>query len=164
MPSDRILTITLCGITHDDSWLLINRNQPPYQGHWGLVGGKMEFGETIAEAAKRETQEETGLAVAFDRVKGIVNETLVNGDSVHAHFVLFVCRLRAATRSFVTSDEGELRWFTVDEIESERDLIIPTDLRMVKTMLLRPTNDLPLVEASMREHNDRYHVLRFDAQ
>ena len=162
MPCPRILNVVLCGVTHANALLLIRRRKPPYAGHWGLVGGKMEFGETVAQAAEREAFEETGLAAAFERVKGVVNENLVNRGRITAHFVLFVCRLRADQTEHVESEEGELRWFTQDEIHAERPNIIPTDYRMIQTMLLRPTDDAPFAEASMQEEEGRYLVLRFD--
>ncbi|MEW6198922.1 MAG: NUDIX domain-containing protein [Planctomycetota bacterium] len=50
--------------------LLVKRRRPPHQGHWCLPMGFAELGETIAEAALRELQEETGLQ---GRVLGLVD-------------------------------------------------------------------------------------------
>jgi ADP-ribose pyrophosphatase YjhB (NUDIX family) len=41
--------------------LLIERGQPPSQGAWTVPGGKLEPGETLAQAVAREVREETGL-------------------------------------------------------------------------------------------------------
>ncbi|MHA6289292.1 NUDIX hydrolase [Maricaulis sp. CAU 1757] len=41
--------------------LLIKRGRPPYEGQWSIPGGKVEYGETAAEAALRELGEETGV-------------------------------------------------------------------------------------------------------
>lgn len=45
------------------SILLIKRAKPPYEACWSLPGGRVEEGESLYEAAKREVQEETGLHV-----------------------------------------------------------------------------------------------------
>jgi len=42
-------------------YLLQQRLKQPYFGFYGFIGGKIRWGETIYEAAKRELQEETGL-------------------------------------------------------------------------------------------------------
>lgn len=43
------------------SVLLIQRGNPPFQGYWAMPGGYVEEGESIPNAAKRELQEETGI-------------------------------------------------------------------------------------------------------
>jgi ADP-ribose pyrophosphatase YjhB (NUDIX family) len=43
--------------------LLIERGRPPGRGLWSLPGGRVETGETDAEAVVRELREETGLSV-----------------------------------------------------------------------------------------------------
>ena len=43
----------------DDSLLLIQRGRGAAVGEWSVPGGRVEFGESLAEAARRETAEDT---------------------------------------------------------------------------------------------------------
>lgn len=45
----------------DECLLMIRRGREPEMGRWSLPGGRLERGETVAEAVLRELTEETGL-------------------------------------------------------------------------------------------------------
>jgi len=45
--------------------LLINRGLPPYQGMWALPGGFVNLDESLEEGARRELEEETGVADVY---------------------------------------------------------------------------------------------------
>ena len=47
----------------DGRVLLIQRGRDPGKGLWTVPGGRVEFGEPLVEAVRREIREETGLAV-----------------------------------------------------------------------------------------------------
>lgn len=53
-----------------DEVLVIQRGKPPYKGEWSIPGGKIEYGETAAEAALRELAEETGVIA---RIVGLID-------------------------------------------------------------------------------------------
>jgi len=52
--------------------LLIKRAREPFSGFWALVGGFVEYGETVEEAAVREAKEETGLDVKLEDSRSIL--------------------------------------------------------------------------------------------
>lgn len=66
-------------------------------GLWCLPGGHMDFGETLAETAIRETLEETGLRVAVERLVGVYSAPFPGDLSLHgANQIVaasFLCRV-----------------------------------------------------------------------
>jgi ADP-ribose pyrophosphatase YjhB (NUDIX family) len=61
-PRILVSTMVICG----NRLLLCRRAEPPSQGGWNPPSGFMEHGETLEEAAARETFEETGVRVKSD--------------------------------------------------------------------------------------------------
>jgi len=50
-------------IFKDEKVLMVLRGKPPAENKWSIPGGCVELGETLQEAAKRETIEETGILI-----------------------------------------------------------------------------------------------------
>jgi 8-oxo-dGTP diphosphatase len=55
----------------DESIVLIQRGQPPFEGWWALPSGFIEEDESVEQAAVRECKEETGLEVDLLELFGV---------------------------------------------------------------------------------------------
>lgn len=60
--------------------LFQQRRKHPYYGFWGLLSGKIRWGETIIETAKRELMEEAGLEADWEYM-GVYHEHSRDADS-----------------------------------------------------------------------------------
>jgi ADP-ribose pyrophosphatase YjhB (NUDIX family) len=120
----------------DEELLLIRRAGGPYTGQWALVGGKWDFGETLAEAIVREVLEETGLVTAFVALRALVSERVApwTAEDPAAHFLLLVCDLVVLDGQASEQFEGLVAWFDRQSIEAlyGEGRIIPSDYAMIR--------------------------------
>jgi len=60
-----MVTVDIAIVTREESprILLIRRKHEPFAGSWALPGGFLDMDETLEAAARRELDEETGVAV-----------------------------------------------------------------------------------------------------
>mgnify|MGYP000851013865 CR=1 FL=1 len=149
------VVVALIRRAHDDGerLLLIRRAAGPYTGHWALVGGKWDFGETLAEAIVREVREETGLATALVAVRGLVSERVTpwSPAELGAHFLLLVCDLVVRGGEAAEQSEGLVAWFdhaAIDALHAAGN-IIPSDYAMIREFA-NATHHAPYVEVEMR--------------
>jgi 8-oxo-dGTP diphosphatase len=93
--------------------LLIKRGHAPGAGLWSLPGGRIEPGETDAQALVREMREETGLLVEAGALIGTVRLPAGDGDVFDvADYAATVTggMLRAG------DDAAEARWVAASEL------------------------------------------------
>jgi len=116
MPTPGVLAV----VERAGKLLLVRRANPPDRGLWGFPGGRVEPGETLADAAVRELREETGVeASAGDVLTAIDVIRRDGGGSLRHHFVLVAVRCRWTSGDGEPADDAlEARWFTPAEIEA----------------------------------------------
>jgi 8-oxo-dGTP diphosphatase len=108
-------------VQHADGVLLVKRAKPPFRDVWAFPGGKVEFGEALKAAARREVLEETGLDVEIeeqiDRAE-ILQSHETAGVAAH-HYVLIVFAGRYIGGEPTAGDDAEeARWLRAEELRS----------------------------------------------
>ncbi len=96
-------------VREDGHVLLTRRSIDPRAGYWVFPGGYMDVGETVEEAAIRETVEEARLEVGELELVGVFTRT---GPGV----VVIVYEARALGEAEAGHETSEVRWFAPAEI------------------------------------------------
>lgn len=94
--------------------LLIKRGRPPGEGLWSVPGGRVEPGETDAEAVAREVREETGLAVTVGALLGSV----VRGGPEVTYDIFDYAATPAGGTPHAGDDAADAAWFAVPELDA----------------------------------------------
>ncbi|MDR2737858.1 MAG: NUDIX domain-containing protein [Puniceicoccales bacterium] len=105
---------------------------------WCMIGGKIESGETIWDAAERELFEETGIMakdvefgpeVWFGSVDLLINGVLT---VVNQRFVVARTEVGAFDFSNLTENEKstfqKIEWFSIDSLEAAKEPVYPASL------------------------------------
>jgi 8-oxo-dGTP diphosphatase len=97
----------------DDQLLLVRRGRGPAQGAWSVPGGRVEPGETLAEAVVREVAEETGLEAVCDELVGWVERI---GDDHHFVILDFWVSILGGGEPTAGGDAAEARWVPLPDV------------------------------------------------
>lgn len=95
--------------------LLIKRNQAPAKGLWSIPGGRLEPGESLIEACRREFYEETNLAVEVQHIVAIVDRRL---EGFHYVIIDYWVQLVDEQKCvpIAQSDVAEAKWVSLAEL------------------------------------------------
>lgn len=116
-----------------DEILLIRRKNHPGKGLWAVPGGYLDAGETFAQGAARELEEETNLRLPLEMFEDMEMFDAV-GRSTHARIITasFHVRLPVKPETKAGDDAAERRWFTRAEIEKMHNLMHDDHWYMLK--------------------------------
>ena len=117
--------------------VLIRRGKEPRRGEWSIPGGRLEWGESVHDALRREVHEETGLKVEIEGLIDVVDAVSRNaaGEAIR-HYVLIDFLTRPIDGELCAgSDAAEARWVPFDNLAeyslwSETRRIIEAAMRM----------------------------------
>ncbi len=125
-----------CFILNDKQEILLVRSYK-WPGKWVVMGGHIEWGETIADAVKGEVTEELKLDVIFDRVIEVVE--FVFDPSFHSkkHFIALQSECHVVGNIVPTIDNDEIqeaRWFPLADAVKLPD-ILPVTRETVRKLI-----------------------------
>ena len=107
-------------VFRDQEVLLVKRNNEPNKGQWSIPGGKQIIGETVADAAKRELLEETGVKVDQLLLVDVVDSIIpgVDGKTKYHYTLVDYMGQWLSGEPRPGDDAREVRWVFLNEIDS----------------------------------------------
>lgn len=96
------------GILMDTQGRFLLTSRPPgkvFEGYWEFPGGKLEPGETVEQALRRELQEEIGVTIGPTRVW-----RTEEFDYPHARVRLHFCRVTQWTGALTMHEGQQMSW------------------------------------------------------
>lgn len=110
-----VLAASAVIVDPDGRILLVKRGHEPQKGRWSVPGGRLEPGETPAQAAVREVREETGLDVRVG--EQLWTDTVPFGDD-HLYRVHDFAATVIGGELRSGDDADDARWFSAAELEA----------------------------------------------
>lgn len=126
----------------------VRQERGPYAGAWLLPGGKVEFGESLEEAARREAAEESGCVVGSLSGVGLYEMRGVWEKGPY-HFLMYVFRADdpvAVPPGFVGHHVTEVRQARPEEMRPH-----PTDMRILNDAGVADYADADIEEGLARD-------------
>lgn len=114
-----------CFIVNDKNEILLVHSYK-WPGKWVVMGGHIEWGETMAAAAEREAMEEVGLKVKFARIIEVAEFVFDPNFHERKHFIAMQseCRVVGDQTPKIDNDEiQEARWFALKEAADIPDIL-----------------------------------------
>ncbi len=117
-------------VTNDaDEILMIRRTD---NDNWAVPGGAIDLGESVAQAAVRETREESGIECEITGIVGIYSDPkhvllYTSNGEVRQEFSIVLTARPLSGQPTPSSESSEVRWVPVSEV---RDYTIDRSMRI----------------------------------
>ncbi len=107
-------------VLKDNKILLVRRGHKPARGFWSIPGGRVEHGETLEKAVKREMLEECCVDV---EVGDVVCVAEVIREGKHYVIVDFMAEVKNSRNLSAGGDAVDVRWFELEDAASRSDVV-----------------------------------------
>ncbi len=89
----------------------------PKKGFWEFPGGKIEIGETLTEACKREVFEETGLKIEVGKIHDVFSyRNKEENSTVYMQFEATLVKNNKEPKVVLSAEHTEFKWVSWNEL------------------------------------------------
>jgi len=124
MGGDKIIVGAGSIVFNEEEEVLLVQSIPEkkdyWHGKWTFPGGKVRYGESIEEAAVRETKEETNLDVKVISHASTSDRIVKEGSATVLHVIYIVFFMEVLGGNLRPGDDvGITQWFSKDRLTNE---------------------------------------------
>ena len=126
-----------------DRVLLTLRNRPPEAGCWSIVGGKLDFLETLEECAAREAREEVGVEVSIQSLLCVTDHCLPQENQYWVS-PAYLAKVRMGTAVNCEPEKAaDVQWFALDRLPPNLTMTARNAIRAYTRQRFPTSRDLP---------------------
>lgn len=133
--NDTIVRVGVAVILMKNNKVLLGKRKGSHgAGFWALPGGHMEFGETVAQTAKRELIEETGIAVKQVTLGPYTNDFMPKENK---HYITLFAIAKTTGEPILKEPEkcAGWQWFAWDNLPKPLFLPVKHLLKIKRSVL-----------------------------
>jgi ADP-ribose pyrophosphatase YjhB (NUDIX family) len=99
--------------------LLVKRMNEPFKGYFALPGGFVNEGETVEDAARRETREETSVDIELVDILGVYSDPTRDprGHIMSTVFTGKISHNNEKIEALARDDAAAIDWIDLEEVE-----------------------------------------------
>jgi mutator protein MutT len=129
----QILPIVIVYVFNENGEImLMKRRKHPYTGWWESIGGHIEFGEKVEDAAKRELKEEAGVETGNLNFVSVFDH--IEGDAYHRIAMTFATKVDNEVTIDLKDEHDKFKWFSMDNLPKN---IIPGPFHEAYQMMFK---------------------------